>query len=258
VIVIHFFINVLIVAIELALIAGVGWLAWKLPIVFAAVSAVVALLIGLQLELRRLAFEMPFYFEQSKGLNRFARGLVGCGHAVMKAVLAAIIALMTFAGTDDARLQLVAALFAVCVLAGSTLLRRMTISWGARPAHWGFFRMSVPLGLLFSGALTFFPPPTSLDVARKVLLDLPARPGIAQAGEALFSFRLWIDDLIVRALSAFVGPSWAQAIGIAIGSNVLVGVVIALYAVTISEMVRVMEEAHWRLRGLALSGASAR
>jgi hypothetical protein len=246
VIIIHLLLNASIVAVELALVAGAGWLAWKMPVVFGAVSGGLALVMGLRLEIKRLAFEMPFYFEGSSRIGRFVRAIIGSGHAPMKAVLAALIAVMTFSGTDAVRLQVVAAIFALSVLAGSTILRRLTISFGAKPTHWGFFRMAVPLGLLFSFALSFLPPPSSLDVARKVLLELPARPSIAQAGEALFSLRLWIDDLIVRLAGAFLGTSPARVVGVFIGSNVLVGFIISLYAVVLSEVVRVLEEAHWR------------
>jgi hypothetical protein len=34
-----------------------------------------------------------------------------------------------------------------------------------------------------------------------------------------------------------------------IGSNVLVGFILAIYAVILSEVVRTLEEAHWRMRG---------
>ena len=247
--IIHILINLLIVAIELGLAAAVGLLALAWPDAFAAATAVLAVLLGLRLELKRLAFEAPFYFEHSRGLGRFVRALFGGGHALMKGVLAGLVALMTFAGTETSRLQVVAGLFVVCVLVGSTLLRRLTISFGARPAHWGFFRMAAPFGLLFSAAMSFFPAPTSIDVVRRVLFELPLKPSISQAGEALFSLRLWIDDLIVRLLSAYAGPEWAKLIGIVIGSNVLVGFVIAIYAVVLSEVVRVLEEAHWRMRG---------
>ncbi|MGE0766866.1 MAG: hypothetical protein AB7L90_10415 [Hyphomicrobiaceae bacterium] len=247
--IIHLFVNLLIVAIELALVTGAGWLAWQAPLVFAALTGGLALVLGFQLEVRRLAFETPFYFERSSGLARVVRLGLGGGQAIFKGLVAGLVAVMTFSGTGQSRLLVVAGLFAGCTLVGSTILRRLTISFGARPTHWGFFRMAAPLGLLFSAAMSLFPPPSSLDVVRQVLIDLPARPGIAQAGEALFSVRLWVDDLIVRIVGAYTGPEWAKAIGVVIGSNVLVGFVIAVYAVIVSEVVRGLEEAHWRARG---------
>lgn len=247
--VIHLLINLLIVAIELALAAAAGWLAWQMPLVFSALTAALALFLGFQLELRRLAFETPFYFERSSGLARLVRAFLGGGQAIFKGVIAGLVAVMTFSGTGDSRLMIVAGLFVACTVVGSMILRRLTISFGARPTHWGFFRMAAPLGLLFSAMMSFFPPPSSLDVVRQVLLDLPAKPSIAQAGEALFSVRLWVDDLIVRILGSYIAPEWAKVVGIVVGSNVLVGFVIAVYAVVLSEVVRVLEEAHWRLRG---------
>lgn len=248
--IIHLFFNMVIAAVELALVAAAGWLAWKQPLAFAGLTGMLALLLGFRLELRRLAFEMPFYFDRPGGGGRWLRALLAVGQALMKGALAGLVALMTFSGTEANRLQVVAVIFAGCVLLGSMVLRRLTISLGAKPAHWGFFRMGAPLGLLFSAAMTFFPAPSSLEVVRRVLLELPSRPGLAQAGEALFSLRLWIDDLIVRLLLPFAGPEGARAIGIVIGSNVLAGFVISLYAVIVSEVVRVMEEAHWRMRGV--------
>lgn len=247
--IIHLLLNALIVALELALAAGAGWLAWRQPLVFAGLSAALGIVIGIRLEQRRLAFEMPFYFDGTGGLGGIVRALIGCLQALLKGIAAGLVALMTFSGTDQQRLLMVAAVFVVVALLGSTLLRRLTISFGARPARWGFFRMAAPLGLLFSAALSFFPPPSSLEVVRKVLLDLPERPSLAQAGEALFATRLWLDDLLVRLLSTLTGPEWARGIGIVVGSNLLTGFVLAIYAVALSEVVRVMEEAHWRLRG---------
>jgi hypothetical protein len=247
--IIHFIVNVLIVAVEIALAAAAGWLAWRHPLIFAGVSAALATLLGLRLEARRLAFEMPFYFQGSGPLGRFVRLIVGTAQAVLKGLLAGLIAVMTFSGTGESRLQFVAALFVVGLLIGSTVLRRLTISLRARPTHWGFFRMSLPLGLLFSAAVSFIPAPSSLQLARQVLIDLPERPRIAQAGEALFSLRLWLDDLIVRLIATYTGPDWAKLAGIVIGSNVLVGFLIAIYAVVLSEIVRTLEETHWRARG---------
>lgn len=247
--IVHLILNASIVAVELGLAAGTAWLAWKMPLVFAGLTAILAGWLGLRLEVARLNFEMPFYFEGTGALGSLLRVAMGIGHATLKAVAAGLVAVITFSGTDENRLLILAGLLFVCTVIGSAVLRRITISYGARPARWGFFRMAVPLGLIFSAAVSFFPAPSSLAVAQKVLLDLPARPSVAQAGEALFAIRLWIDDLLVRMIASATGPEWAKAIGIVVGSSVLAGFVIAIYAVAISEVVRVLEEAHWRLKG---------
>ena len=165
-------------------------------------------------------------------------------------MLAAAIALIVFSGTDSARLQALAAIFGVLVLVGSMALRRATISLGLRPARWGFFRMGAPLGLLYAIATSVFPAPRLSDIAWRAVFDLPRRPSLSQLGETLFHVRLWVDDMIVRLLAQWLGPDTARIAGIVISSNVLMGFVIALYAVAVSEIVRAMEEGAWR------SGAS--
>ncbi len=234
--------NSLIVAVELALVAGVGWLAWRLPLVFTAMTLALALGLGLRLEMARIAHEMPFYFEHTSRFGAALRVLIGSGEAILKALLAGGIALITFSGTDPGRLMAIAAIFAVLVLVGSMALRRASLSFGMKPARWGYFRMGAPLGLLVSFAMGFFPAPTTGAIAWRALFDLPQRPSLAQLGETLFQVRLWADDMIVRVLGVWLGTDGAKLAGLVISSNVLTGFLVALYAVAISEVVRVMEE----------------
>jgi hypothetical protein len=239
--------NLFIVAIELALVAGLGWLAWRQPVTLAGATVVLAFVIGLRLEIARLEHEAPFYFARLSPLGRPVRLLVGTGEAVLKALLAGAVALVTFSGTDPARMAIMATILAVTVFLGSSLIRRLTLSLGARPARWGYFRMAVPLGLAFSLALAFLPAPGIGTVVWTALLDMPARPSPAKVGEALFNVRQWIDDIVVRGLSLWLGTQGARVAAILLSTNVLAGFVIALYAMVVSEIVRVLEEAHWRL-----------
>lgn len=235
--------NVLTVAVELGLVAGIGWLAIRQPLLFTGLTMVLALGLGLRLELQRITHEMPFYFERTGRLAAAIRLGIATGEALLKSILAAGIALITFSGTDPSRLQALAAIFAVLVLLGSMALRRASLSLGMRPARWGYFRMGAPLGLLVSLALSVFPAPTTSAIAWRALVDTPQRPSLAQLGETLFQVRLWADDIIVRVLATWVGPEGAKLVGLVISSNVLTGFLVALYAVAISEVVRVLEEA---------------
>ncbi|HEX4892342.1 MAG TPA: hypothetical protein VFV47_03585 [Hyphomicrobiaceae bacterium] len=240
--------NTAIVAIELAAIAGAAWLAWRTPAGFAGLTALLAFAFGLSLELARIDHEVPFYFERAGVVSRLVRWPVALGTAIARSLIAGGLALITFSGTASDRLWTMAAIFAVIVFLASSILRRMAIDLGARPARWGYFRLAVPLGILYSLALSFFPAPSTAGLAWQTL-DFPARPSIAKAGELLFAVRLWVDDLIVRVLAVPLGVEGAQAGAIVISSNVLTGFVLAVWAVAVSELVRVLEEAHWRLQG---------
>jgi hypothetical protein len=61
-IVVRIFLNACIMAAEIAAVAAVAWAGLTYPFTFAAVTAAVCLVMGLNLEAARLKNEMPFYF----------------------------------------------------------------------------------------------------------------------------------------------------------------------------------------------------
>ena len=82
--------NAIFMALELAAIAGVAWLGLHSPLLFAAVTASLALALGIGLEIARLKNEMPFYFDRPPSsptgkLNMFTV-LVGSTEAIVKAL----------------------------------------------------------------------------------------------------------------------------------------------------------------------------
>ena len=55
--------NAIIMAAEIAAVIAAAWLGFAHPLIFAGVTAVLALALGLALEVGRLRNELPFYFE---------------------------------------------------------------------------------------------------------------------------------------------------------------------------------------------------
>ena len=242
--IVRFLYNLVVLAIEVGLVVGMAWAAYHYPLHFAGAAAVLACIMGVVLERARLTFELPFYF----GTARTALTLLGTGAALiegsLKALLAGIVALLTFSGTDQGRLYWVAIIFAACVFAGSSLLRRLSMSFGAIPSRWGYFRLAAPLGLIYSAAVSLLlPAPTLGAVSRSLIFDLPARPTLAQASETLFILKQKFDDIIVTLAGQFVPPGAAKALGVLVSVNMLTGFVIGIFAVAIAEVVRRMEEA---------------
>ena len=242
-ILVRFLANLLILAIEIAAVAGVAWLGLHYPLPFAAAAAVLALVIGTLLERARMQNELPFYFAHARAaLTVFGTG-IALIEAAMKALLAGLIALITFSGTDQARLLWVAVVFGGCLFAGTSLLRRLSISFDAIPSRWGYFRLAAPLGLLYSAAVSFLPAPSIGDVGRRLIFELPAKPSLAQASETLFILKQKLDDIVVTLLTQFVPPPAAKVVGILVSVNILTGFVIGLFAVVIAEVVHRMEKA---------------
>lgn len=233
--------NGLVMLMEAAAIAAVCWLGFTHPLLFAGLTALVALALGLRLEYARLQNEIPFYFDREPGRAAFIATAVSAGEAVIKALLAGVVALLTFLGTDPERLWWIAVIFAVALFLGVQFVRWLSLTLAARPLRWGYFRLAAPLGLIFSVGQSFLPSPGFTELARRATFDMPQRPSLEQASEFLFLLKQTFDDIVARMLGWMFDPGVAQVIGSIVSVNMLSGFVLSIYAVLIGEMVRRME-----------------
>ena len=252
--IVRFSVNLIILSLELAAVVGVAWLGYRYPMLLAALAAALALMLGLWLERARLKNEIGFYFGRAADKLSWIGATVALAEAGVKALLAGVVTLVTFSGTDSNRLFWVAVIFGVGVFAGSSLLRRLAITFGANPSRWGYFRLSAPLGLFYSamiyaaenvkmGATAFLPMPSLTEIARRLVLEVPAKPSLAQASELLFLLKQKFDDIVVTILGQFMRPELAKLAGILVSVNMLTGFAIAVFAVAIAEVVRRLEDA---------------
>lgn len=233
--------NAIIMALEVGAVVAVAWLGLSQPVTFAALTAVLSLIMGFRLEQARLGNEIPFYFYRPIAVLSLPAKVVALGEALFKAVLGGLVALLTFSGTDDTRLFWIAVIFGGCVYFGASVLRRLSMTFGGVPSRWGYFRLAAPLGLVYSVAVAFLPVPSVSTVARQLIFDLPTRPSLAQASETLFVIKQKFDQILVLMLTELFGPDGARVIGLFGSVNVLTGFVVAIYAVAISEIVRSLE-----------------
>lgn len=248
-IVLRILVNGIVMALELAAVGAAAWLGLHYPGWFAALTALLAFAIGLNLDYARLRHEYPFYFEADK--PRFVIGLrvLAAGDSLLKGVAAGLIALLTFSGNDGDRTFYVAIVFAIATYFGLSALRRLSLSLGARPARWGFFRLAVPMGFVFSSgvallaALELIKVPTLYDLGRQIIFEMPEQPGIDAASDLLFNLKQYVDSLIATLLNTVMPAEWAQIVSLIISVNVLSGFVIAVYAVAIASIVQVIERA---------------
>lgn len=248
-IILRIFANAVIMAAEVAAVAGLAAFAFYHPFVFAAFTAGLSFVLGLRLEVARLRYELPFYFGGLAQRSAVFTAIVGSFEALFKGVLAGVAALFTFAGTNQDRLFWVAVLFGVTVYAGAAFLRLLSLRGDALPMRWGYFRLAPPLGLLFSAGLALLaaaailPPANVTDIGWKIIFDTPARPSVEQVSELFFQLKQAFDDFIVRVLAVVLDERWARLIGIVISVNVLSGFVSAVYAALIAAGVRRAENA---------------
>lgn len=239
----RFLVNALIMSAEIAAVVGVAWAGLHYPLIFAGATAGVAFIQGLVLEHARLKFELPFYFGSRGPRAGLLVPFVATTSSLVRATIAGIVTLLTFSGTDADRLFWIAVVFAITLYLGTTILRGLAHRLDAKPARWGYFRLSAPLGLIFSIGLWLLSSfgkmrtPELTEMGRSILFDTPTKPSVEQGSELLFRMKLYIDSVIVALLKPIVGTDWAPIVSIALSVNVLTGFVVAIYAVMIAEMV---------------------
>jgi hypothetical protein len=236
------FVNLLILAIEVGLIIAVAWLGYTFPLAFAGLTFVLALVAGTRLEVMRLSNEIGFYFDRPSAQPGLGLWLVAISEAMFKAVLAGVIALITFSGTDPNRLLWIAIAFGATVFAGSSLLRWMTNRFQARPGRWGYFRIAAPLGLLYSAMIAFLPAPTYGKLGWDLLFNIASKPTLNQASEMLFLLKQKFDELCLALLKTVMAPELASVVAVLISVNMLTGFVAGLFAVMAAELVRGLED----------------
>jgi len=240
--IVRIFVNLAILCFEVGVILAVAALGYFYPLYFAGVTFVLALALGTRLEYARLKNELNFYFERKVPRGGPFTVIVAISEALFKAILAGLVALLTFSGTDQARLYWVAIIFAGCVFAGSSVLRWLANRLAVTPSRWGYFRIAGPLGLMFSLALAFLPVPSTGRIMWEALFNLAARPTLAQGSEMLFMLKQKFDELFYTLLQTFLGDRAAAVIGVLTSVNMLTGFIIGIYAMVIAQVVRWLED----------------
>ena len=240
-------VNLFVLLVEVGVIACIVAVALFQPIIFAGVTAMLILVIGLRLEWQRLRHELGFFFDDGRATRVVFVSLAACVEACVKAIAAGGASILAFAGSDTDRLLVVAVVFAASLFAGAGMLRRSYYSFGVRPMRWGYFRLAIPLGVLFSigmyaAVLANFIEVLSLrELAGALVFELPERPNLSQLSEFAFSVKQTIDAVLVNFAEQFLGPSFAWVAGILLSVNVLTGFALAIYVVLISEVVLRLE-----------------
>lgn len=237
----YILINGLVMALELVAIAAVAWAGLTYPLYFALGTAAIVLVMGAWLEYARIQNEIPFYFDRAPNRSMLFAWLVAAGESIAKALLAGVVGLMTFLGTDAERLWWVAAIFAITLFIGVQIVRWLAYHLRARPLRWGYFRLAAPLGLIFSVGQSFLPAPGFTELARRVTFDMPERPSTEQASEFLFLLKQTFDDIVERMLTWVFDPGVAQIVASVVSVNMLSGFVLSIYAVLIADAGRRME-----------------
>jgi hypothetical protein len=169
----------------------------------------------------------------------------------LKAVFAAIVALFVFLGTDWERIALTAVIFGMCIMLGAWTLRAIAGGSDAHPARWGYFRLSLLLGALFSVAASMVEKMPLKNIAWKLGQAHIGALTLPELAEVIHGVRAQVDRAIAFLFERTLGTEAGAVAGLIVSTDTLQGFAIALYALLIVEIGRFFDR--WELNGLRVA-----
>ncbi|MEN2495147.1 MAG: hypothetical protein TECD_01065 [Hyphomicrobiaceae bacterium hypho_1] len=239
--------NIFGVIAEFFMIVSVTCLALTHPFLLAGITTVSIIIIGCILEWSKQYHEDTFYFNNKNQSRLLISGFVGICDGFVKALSAGFAIILTFTGSDKDRIFVLACIFAMCLFLGTTIIRRGFYIHGMHPIKWGYFRLAVPLGIIFSMGVQFaanfnlIKVPSIQSLAGSLIFDLPEQPNIEDLSDLAFKIRYCIDALIANTASSLLGKIYAPVVAVLISVNILIGFAIAAIVVIILEIVLLIE-----------------
>lgn len=247
--ILRIFKNGFVLSVECLAIVCTGWVAYRQPIVFMAVTGFLGLTLGLALEYPRLENELRFYLGRPLGSRSIPLVLYASGEAILKGLLGSLAALLTFCGTDKDRLWLTSLLLVATIFVGTNILRWLRQSFNLQTVRWGYFRLTTVLGIIFSAGLAslaslkLISTPSLAEIIQTTVFETAPKPALEQGSELLFKLKYYFDGAIVQYLSLWTGKNVAEVLGIILSVNMLTGFVAAIYTVVIEKMSETLEKA---------------
>lgn len=231
---------------------GLAFLAKTSVVAFACVAAFAGMIAAVTMERERFLFEFPFYFAKPPG--PFAMGYIGVASSfsvLLKTILAGGLAYLFFSGTgvkeSVQRIEITAYAFAISLSIGAFLLAVLQYQ---NPAvrRWGYFRLALPLGVLYSAVMHIWPKSKSFwfwdNIEVQSCLNPSRYKTLGKASDCYFEVSQTIDHIVETVLRGIElpGVKWrlpdwlVEAVAVVGSSNIAMGFVLAPLAVLLIDV----------------------
>ena len=205
---------------------------------FGLLTFIASLTVFGKLELDRNTHEIGFYTEAglSKSVRRWFVLYAGV-EVVVRSAICSILAVLLFSGTEALRINLLAVVFVACVFLGFYLLRVLQRLSSIDVTRWGYVRLSVLLGIVFSVLSTCVPGIEVGEIAWKTSKNLMMTLNFKEFAELLYGVVQKVDLFLGWLLQALLGRLIGSLVSLVISVNVLFGFVVFLYALLLFRLI---------------------
>lgn len=216
---------------------------WQFPILFGALTLVVSLVLLGRLERDRNLHDLAFY-ATGPLTPSFRKWLHGYGYAesAVRSLILGFLALIQASGTDKTRTLLMGVVFCVCTAAGFFLLRWMQLRISLNVRRWGYVRLSVLLGAVFSLMVSVTRQELSLKSGVDVLLEIFKKPDFDRMSELINLLtgilNTSISYLLGKLFASFgsLGDLLAFFLAAVLTTDLVFGFVIVAYSMLLLEL----------------------
>lgn len=202
----------------------------NLPFLFAAMTLFLSVKLFGRVERDKALHEVSFYLARppSPRLLRFLKAW-SIGEVAAKSALFGALPLFLFGGTNEDRIGTLGFVFVLSVLATYLVLRRVESLAGLDILRWGYLRLSLVAGVVFSLIASLVPGMGLGGITKSVGKQTFSQLGFHEIIELTYGLLYQINSFISSALISLLGPiGWL--ISLVLSTHVIYGFIVLLYA----------------------------
>ena len=156
---------------------------------------------------------------------------------ILRSAIFGILAVLLFSGTDSVRINILAVLFTASILAGYYCLRFIQRFAYIDAVRWGYIKLSVILGVIFSILSAAIPGMTITDIVLNSARGKLRQHSFDEFAELLYGLLSQLNSFITNTLQILFGGVLGWFFSLIISVNVIYGFVVLVYSLLLLRLI---------------------
>lgn len=156
---------------------------------------------------------------------------------IVRSAIFGILAVLLFSGTDNIRINILALLFTASILAGYYCLRFIQRFAYIDAVRWGYIKLSVVLGVIFSILSATVPGMKITDIVLNTARGTLRQPSFDEFAELLYGLLSQLNSFITNTLQILFGDFLGWCFSLIISVNVIYGFVVLVYSLLLLRLI---------------------
>ena len=200
------------------------------PLFFGGVTFILSVLMFGKLEYDKALHDRGFYSNQTpKEIILLFIGLSTKLQVLIQSVALSLLTVILFSGTNIDRIAEIVLIFLFLVGVGSSILRLIERISNVNIERWGYVKISLLLGILFSLLISTVEGLNVWDIGTSILKNQMSELNLNEVAELSFGLVSQIDNLLENIFTKFFGEVAGKFISVLFTTNTMFGFVLYIY-----------------------------